>query len=429
MNKRGFTLMELVVYMAILGVVVIVAGQAFSNSTKHGMKSKSMLVANQVAEDVGILIRDDIAQMGVKSFVEEGDADAFDNKFSLHSKVYMNENTDKSSFKYEHNKNGIGRDVLSFRRIKVKEDGSFYRVEEIEWGLDASRTLYRSCQTIEGTADSLECPKTTKTRVSLAENVEKFVLTPSKPDSDIGESTIFPLAAEQGKFKLIPRTDPSKGLLTVSKNPAVAAQAITLSGFSTNYSPDGNGGSVTAYHQVFVGSTSSSDASWTSAAKFNFLKDQTYELRFKMPYNEDASRMFRPNKDHMTVGFKKVDDGGVIDCRNIPETFIFPPETEDGEATHVIRFTPQENVTNAMLAFTFAFYSPTVGGGSLTIRDVEVRSVTDERFKFDKDYVPNTSAEKMKVRAFKMELHVLRNGADGKVEMVIPVPSNGTVEL
>ena len=41
-RKSGFTLMELLVYIAIVGIVVIVAGQAFSNSTKMRVRTQSM---------------------------------------------------------------------------------------------------------------------------------------------------------------------------------------------------------------------------------------------------------------------------------------------------------------------------------------------------------------------------------------------------
>ena len=50
--KAGFTLVELLVYIAIVGIVVIVAGQAFSNSTKMRVRTQSMLKASEVAENV-----------------------------------------------------------------------------------------------------------------------------------------------------------------------------------------------------------------------------------------------------------------------------------------------------------------------------------------------------------------------------------------
>ena len=50
MKKSGFTLIELLVYMGIIGVVVIIAGQAFSDSTKVRVRTENMIKANAVAE-------------------------------------------------------------------------------------------------------------------------------------------------------------------------------------------------------------------------------------------------------------------------------------------------------------------------------------------------------------------------------------------
>lgn len=430
MNKRGFTLIELMVYMAIVGIVVIIAGQAFGDSTKIGMNSKNMIAANQVAEDVGVLLRDDIAQMGVKSYLGTSESGAFDDKFDIHPKVFIDDKNgeeDKSSFNYTHNQGGTDLDKITLRRIRNNENGTFLRVEEIEWFVNNKKQLIRTCRTIDGTQDADVCPNSAASSVELASGVNKFVLTPSKPASNVGEAVIFPLAANQGKFVLIPRSDPSKGIATVSRDPLNAATSVTLSGFVSNYDASGNPSAVSVYHQVFVSSAGTHSQTWNNATKFSFVKGTTYELRFMIPYREDASRMFRPGKDHMSVGFKQIADGGVVNCPAISETFIFPPETEDGVATHVIQFTPRENVQNALLAFTFAFYSPTVSSGAITISDLELKSVTDGEYIFVKDYVPST-ANKVNVRAFKMELQVVKNGVTGKSETVIPVPSNGAVE-
>ena len=69
-SKRGFTLMELMVYIAILGIVVLIAGQAFTDSTRFRIRTQNMLKATQVAENIGTLFKSDVAQMGAKSSKE-----------------------------------------------------------------------------------------------------------------------------------------------------------------------------------------------------------------------------------------------------------------------------------------------------------------------------------------------------------------------
>ena len=60
--------MELLVYMAILGVVVLVAGQALTDSTRVRVRTQNMLASSQNAENAASLLKEDIAQMGAKEY-------------------------------------------------------------------------------------------------------------------------------------------------------------------------------------------------------------------------------------------------------------------------------------------------------------------------------------------------------------------------
>lgn len=48
-RASGFTLIELMVYIALLGGIVLIAGQAFSDSTKMRVRTQSMLQASETA--------------------------------------------------------------------------------------------------------------------------------------------------------------------------------------------------------------------------------------------------------------------------------------------------------------------------------------------------------------------------------------------
>lgn len=87
-NKSGFTLMELMVYIAILGVIVLVAGQAFSNSTKFRVRTQNMLRAQDVSERVVEMFTEDISQMGAKTYKAQGDSSHPD-RFVKVDSVYM----------------------------------------------------------------------------------------------------------------------------------------------------------------------------------------------------------------------------------------------------------------------------------------------------------------------------------------------------
>jgi prepilin-type N-terminal cleavage/methylation domain-containing protein len=71
-SRNGFTLMELLVYMMIVGIIVVIAGHAFSNSTKFRVRTQNMLKATQEAENVATLFKADVSQMGAKTSLEGG---------------------------------------------------------------------------------------------------------------------------------------------------------------------------------------------------------------------------------------------------------------------------------------------------------------------------------------------------------------------
>ena len=127
-NEKGFTLIELMVYIALLGGIVLLAGQAFSDSTKMRVRTQSMLQANQTAGNVGTILKEDIAQLGAKSSKEAGGGtmDVFSTDH-IHD-VYMDpdatEDADKdsSSFTIVKNDDGDGRDKITMRRLRYSDE-------------------------------------------------------------------------------------------------------------------------------------------------------------------------------------------------------------------------------------------------------------------------------------------------------------------
>jgi len=85
--KKGFTLIELLVYIALLGIIVLVAGQAFSDSTVFRVRTQSMLESSENAAKVAAIFKEDLSQMGAKSWKVV--SAAADDQFNVDSKVYM----------------------------------------------------------------------------------------------------------------------------------------------------------------------------------------------------------------------------------------------------------------------------------------------------------------------------------------------------
>ena len=131
-RASGFTLIELMVYIALLGGIVLIAGQAFSDSTKMRMRTQSMLQASETAEKVAAIFKADVAQTGAKTAMEAGASESgaeYGNKFSnIYTNVYMDpnsENKDSSSFSVV-TKNGF--DSLTIRRLRYDESGHYSAV-------------------------------------------------------------------------------------------------------------------------------------------------------------------------------------------------------------------------------------------------------------------------------------------------------------
>lgn len=447
MNKKGFTLVELIVYMAIIGVVVIVAGQAFSDSTRTRVRTQNMIKASGVAEQTGMLLRDDMAQMGARSSIN-----ATTSRFERMAVAVSEE--DGSAFVYEpnipvanytlpdsalatpapHGDKKTDFDRITMLRVVNNDDGSYKRLEEVSWYV-RDYSLYRLCKTKHGTADD-GCPSADETPapIEVAEDVTKFKITPATPDLLGGNQEIFP-ATESGDFRLVSRADATRNIVSVSVSPRPdesATSEATLSGFITNYkenpSPGGGSGDV-VYHQAFVLESGSISWHWYDCARISLMKGATYEISFSMPVREDASRMFRPGLDHFAVGIRDANQNEFKEIPDVPDVLVYPPETNEGKGVRRMRFSSKiiEDQTNVCIAFTFATFSPLVGTGSLTISNLKVKKIADDNYRFNSGYNPDLE-DKPYVRAFKVDLQVNRGGESGEVSLVVPVPNNGLKE-
>ena len=211
-SREGFTLIELMVYIALLGGIVLIAGQAFSDSTKMRVRTQSMLQANQTAGNVGTILKEDIAQLGAKSSKEAGGGtmDVFSTDH-IHD-VYMDpdatEDADKdsSSFTIVKNDDGDGRDKITMRRLRYSDAGAYQAVEEVTWFLE-DRVLKRSCKSTSALVENAECPSENASVVTIAEHVDKFSLTPAKPTTEVASVSVLPSSSDSVcLFKEIPFT-------------------------------------------------------------------------------------------------------------------------------------------------------------------------------------------------------------------------------
>ena len=456
-HKQGFTLMELLVYMAIVGIIVVV-------------RTDNMIKASQEAENVGMLLKDDIAQMGAKSSLEmtgAGSNDIFD--VSHVSAIYMDPDNaidlkkDSSSYRIVNNATTGNTDSLVFRRLRYDTLGHYEAIEEVAWFLttaNGSTTLNRQCVILDKTAsvDDEPCaPKGTDGGsmsdyvMQMATDVKEFVALPGIPlvrsdvtNLDYRDEKMFP-PAEATAFKLYPRYGEAN-LNIISVTPG--GNSVTVSGFVSNYDMTNEVPIETTplLQQVIAlkNETSESD-SWAASCSesgnnFTFAPNEEYELSFKVPFpsagtnSVNEMQMFVPGRDHMSVGFVHFD--GKKDAK-LKDFMFYPPSSSEGtNVERVMRFTVPDSVKNVCMAFSFSIFSPVVAKGTLTIKDLRLKRLASTNYTFGKDKFHNTvtnikEVDKKNVKAFQITLSIKRgakaggSGETGSVTLVVPAPSNG----
>ncbi len=449
-EKAGFTLMELMVYIAILGFIVIVAGRAFSDSTKFRIRTQNILKATQEVENVATLFKSDVAQMGAKSSKEAtvaGGNDSFEkitNCTSTADCIYMDPNNasannkDSSSFAItskEENK----YDSIALLRIRYDEQGKYQALEKVEWYVE-DEVLKRSCRLMQKIS-SLNVtddpcsngPNSTPTPVEMATGVKKFTVIPGLPNirsnaaAGYTEEQLFPPGGGES-FKLLSRYGETDYIiLSILDN----GTSSTLSGFKRNY--DLTDATITTeskqMNQVFAATNEDLEGDWKDRCyKFKLEPGIEYEISFDMPYPtsaKDMAQLFVPGRDHMSVGFRDINGDAPA---TIDDFLFYPPTSNESVGKRAMRFTVPDTLKNQCLAFTFSTYSPKAAEGTVTISNLRLRRVASSTYNFN----PSVSLpikDKKNVKALKINLQIARGdknpGETGEIEVVIPTPSNG----
>ncbi len=426
--------------MAILGVVVLVAGNAFKDSTSIKVRTQNMLKANHAAGEIAGLIVDDVAQMGSKVV----ESSKWSGEYSVIKEVFIdpdnpnNNLKDLSSFILKKNATTL-KDSLYFRTARNDEDGKFVAVDEVSWYVaDVNENnvgkLMRKCHRIKkavGVANDPLCPDNESSEVIMAENVSKFTILPAKPSQLTGTAgkLIFP-KVDSTVFRLIPRID-GVDYFRIDVSPASGGTSVEITNFVTNYVQDEESPyAKKRANQLYAAEANAISGNWKDlCARMELKAGQEYELSFSMPLMDlsDWSQTFVPEVDHMAVGVRKADGSSIPRWRDF---LFYPPEGEmAGDVNRSFRFSVENDINDACLAFTFSFFSPLVNIGKMTIAGLKVRKIMDVNYSFDPNFKLDRTSDipdKKLVRAFQMKFEVDVHGEKGSVSQVISTPSNGS---
>lgn len=438
-SKSGFTLMELMVYVALLGVIVLVAGQVFSDSTKFRIRTEGMIKTSAAATEVASLMLEDVGQTGAKS---SKDASGASETFVQKDSLYMDplnttvDSRDSSSFRISKSCNECDTDTLTIRRVRYDGDDVFKAVEEVKWFKTGDK-LYRSCRTLSNTGSVADdvCPEVTGSQqvaaVEITDHIDSFKVIPAKPrvvssatENSSKKSYLLPSTDASVKtFRLVPRYG-DDNLMAITVTPPSGDVSVSLTGFASNYDYENNEPITDGKkaNQVFVASADGATGSWNTLCKKISLEPQIeYEISFSVPYYENASRMFVPGRDHAAVGFRNLSGEKIP---GLDDFNFYLPASSFEKPERKVRFTVKNAVTDVCMAFTFASYSPIVPTGKVTLNSVALKKVETSNFVFEENYTP-LSFDKKNVKAFLLKVVAKRNGETSSVRQVIQIPSNG----
>lgn len=413
-SKAGFTLIELIVYSGLIGIIVVIAGRAFTNSTKMRIRTESMIQSTSTGNALSALLSEDLSQMGAKT-------DLGDGEYHFFSEVYNDPTSDSASYVI---KSGT-RDSISFKKVVNGSDGKALFLQQVSWFLTGS-TLKRSCKTLAKFTDQdapdeclmLDNSEDEAVPVVMSENVSEFSLRPGKrlqdasscPSTDFGEGC-FKLGSV---YTLASRS--SSGITPVVLEPITGTTSIAIRGFYSNFDANTNYSS-----QVYLLNGSVSNPVWGQCSEFTFKPNVTYGVSFSLMVESDLSnvnymRNFMAEYDHVSVGFR-TREGDPIE--GIQDHMVYPAQGEI-DTDRYFEFSFPREVTGACLAFTFAFYSKYAADGSLAISGISVFPRDEAGYDFDS---PGTNTRNHK--AFKYRLVTRVNGESTVIEKFVPTPNNG----
>jgi len=423
----GFTLIELVVYMAIMGFIIIVAGRVFSDSTKMRIRSQNMIASAEEAGRVSALIKEDVSQMGAKSWKNPSDG-----SFKVAKGVYNKYNDpqqDLSSYKLLSDEKGI-----EFKKVLYKNDGTCRAVLKITWELDAAKNLYRKCEPITdsdctntlGSDTELECP----TSIVMATGVTTFKFETSKSGT---AGLLFPPEGSTGFSFIVNKTNSSPTLFS--------GNSLDESLFVEN-----NSTSESNHTDFYL--TTSTATNTSSCWSYSFKADEEYTIDFDLPCTSyacrDASKsltdepynsmtMFQPGKDHLFIGLRKPDMNGdpfmINNVPVVPDFLFYPPQDTNANKIRHFEFsvpkTSSGSDITACIGITAAFYTE-AANGHLEIENIKVSRKTDEVYNFSGP----SGGTQADVKAFKLTLKIEKGAKVKEISeavTVIPVPNNGVV--
>lgn len=147
MNKKGVTIIELLIYIALFAIVAMLIGKQFKGLVNNYTRGKHTSRQMSEARDIlGLMVRE-IRNTGLKYYFSSG-------TMSIDNSVYVNTVTDRSSFEFS---TGNPGDELTIYKLTLDDAGENEGFEKIRFYLSSSEphTLKRQLTNSNGTSRSV----------------------------------------------------------------------------------------------------------------------------------------------------------------------------------------------------------------------------------------------------------------------------------
>ena len=385
MNKhndmKGFTLIELLVYIALLSVIVVIAGNAYMVSVRFSYTTTGKMNTTVGINEVMGYLEDDMSLLGAKA--QQNAAMA-----TISHLVYMDTaGGDFSS--YAIGANGV-KDTLTFRSSIYGSTGAITDVQEVKWFVDASNYLWRSQRLLSTNA---------LTTIKMGSNVTRFHFDAGLLTADSSATVKTYAMADSLRLCLKSGT----GAVTMANSGGIKFSGFTADLLSEAFLCDGGG----------------------IAKTLTFQPGLTYSVQFNLAPDSSMSANFQPNVDMVGVGFRTISGSSLIPITDVEDYMVWAGKV-NGAMPRFFKFTQGTGMSiNAAMLFRLKVRAAAIGG-SLTIDSLKIWSSSLAGY----DWRPANGAapslaQKVRVKGIRADVELTINGGSSHLVRIISIPNNG----
>ncbi|MGL1937269.1 MAG: prepilin-type N-terminal cleavage/methylation domain-containing protein [Fibrobacterales bacterium] len=384
MNSKGFTLIELMVYLFITAIIATLASRVFLDSVTFSKASRDKIDALQGVGEAFMYVVEDVERMGNKMNLAGGAMAVVDQTYinllnipNDSSSYILNNNSDNN------NNANAQYDKLQFKTTIQNDDGLATHIESVTYGV-LNGTLSRTIRQLSLTGAVLVGSKV----MTIADNVSTFKVDPGL--------NVNPVSLANPIFQT---TGVQSGAITVDDNATQVLNAnnatVAITGFSMNtYLVD-----ICPAAQLTAG--------------------RTYSLQMHTSFNSTFFQNFSKGTDKLAI--RLVKNNNTL----VPGTYIKSFYPGSGSATHqrIFTFIPSEDVV-AKPQLYFTFTMPGLPADiQMTLSDVSFFESNTGSYSWQTNDIATDS--KKYVKGFKILLGVTIDGVTRQYSRIVATPNNG----